>query len=136
MALAPERRAESGPRYSASSSRADSIQPSSAMAIRRCHSVEIPPALLSTVCPAASASTILLPGPGQAHPATPLSHGCVRRPSVREFDVLVENDNPLLVAHDVVAVQTVAELVEVVFPLRALVAFGGQDRLAELTGVD
>jgi hypothetical protein len=39
-----------------------------------------------------------------------------RAPSIREFDVLVENDGPLLVAHDVVAVQAVAELVEVVFP--------------------
>ena len=61
-------------------------------------------------------------------------HGYVRR-SVREFDVLVENDGPLLVAHDVVSVQAVAELVEVVFALRALVALGGQDRVADLAGV-
>ena len=46
--------------------------------------------------------------------------------SIREFDVLVEHDVSLLVAHDVVAVQAVAELIEIVFALGALVAFCGE----------
>ena len=50
---------------------------------------------------------------------------CGGRRSVREFDVLVEDDGPLFVAHDVVSVQAVAELVEVVLALRALVALDG-----------
>jgi len=57
------------------------------------------------------------------------------RPSVRELDVLVEHYGALLVADDVVAVQTVAEFVEVIFPLGALVALGGEDRGADLVGV-
>jgi hypothetical protein len=37
--------------------------------------------------------------------------------------MLVEHDDALLVAHDVVAVQAVAEFIEIVFALGALVAF-------------
>ena len=47
--------------------------------------------------------------------------------SIREFDVLVEDNDALLVAHDIVAVQTVAEFVEIIFALGALVAPGGKD---------
>jgi hypothetical protein len=62
-------------------------------------------------------------------------HGCIPRWSIREFDVLVENDDSLLVAHDVVAVQAVSELVEIVFALRAFVASGGKDGGADLVGL-
>ena len=55
--------------------------------------------------------------------------------SIREFDVPVEDNDALLVANDIVAVQAVAELVEIVFPLGALVALGGQDRGADLVGL-
>src|SRR5208337_4359385 len=58
-----------------------------------------------------------------------------RRASVREFDMLVEDDHAFFVAHDVVAVQAVAEFVEIVFALGALVALGRQDRGADLVGV-
>ena len=47
--------------------------------------------------------------------------------SIREFDVLVEDNDALLVAHDIVAVQTVAEFVEIIFALGTLVAPGGKD---------
>src|SRR3981081_2402756 len=39
--------------------------------------------------------------------------------SIVEVDVLVVNDRPLLVPHDVVAVQTVAVLVEIILAFRA-----------------
>src|SRR5947209_6680034 len=52
-----------------------------------------------------------------------------------EFDVLVEDDFALLVAHDVIAVQAVAILVEIVFALGALVAFGGKDGVADFVGI-
>src|ERR1700722_10310026 len=55
--------------------------------------------------------------------------------SIRKLDVLVEYDGSLFVAHDVVAVQAVAELVEVVFALGALVALGREDGFADLAGV-
>jgi hypothetical protein len=61
--------------------------------------------------------------------------GYVRRRSIGEFDVLVEDDDPFLVTHDIVSAQSVAELVEIVFALRALVALGGQDRGADLVGI-
>src|ERR1700729_2040904 len=62
-------------------------------------------------------------------------HGYVRCRSIGEFDVLVEDDDALLVTHDIVSAQSVAELVEIVFALRALVALGGQDRGADLVGI-
>src|SRR5271156_203215 len=49
--------------------------------------------------------------------------------------MLVEHDDALLVAHDVVAVQAVAELIEIVFALGTLVAFGGKYRLEDLVRV-
>src|SRR5277367_5190671 len=58
-----------------------------------------------------------------------------RRASVLELDMLVEDDHAFFIAHDVVAVQAVAEFVEIVFALGALVALGRQDRGANLVGV-
>ena len=55
--------------------------------------------------------------------------------SIVEFDVLVEDDLALLVAHDVVAVQAVAVLVEIVFALGALVALRGEDRVADFVRI-
>jgi hypothetical protein len=49
--------------------------------------------------------------------------------------MLVEDDGPLLVAHDVISVQAIAELVEVVLALRAFVALDGQHRVAYFTRV-
>src|ERR1700722_17181261 len=49
--------------------------------------------------------------------------------------MLVEDDHALFVAYDVVAVQAVAEFVEIIFTLGALVALGGQDRGADLVRV-
>src|SRR5277367_3375103 len=58
-----------------------------------------------------------------------------RRASVLELDMLVEDDHAFFVAHDVVAMQAVAEFVEIIFALGALVALGRQDRGADLVGV-
>src|SRR5271168_5103304 len=65
----------------------------------------------------------------------PSSREAERRASVLELDMLVEDDHAFFVAHDVVAVQAVAEFVEIVFALGALVALGRQDRGANLVGV-
>src|SRR4030088_1081313 len=67
----------------------------------------------------------------------PLAHresGRQRR-SIVEVDVLVVNDRPLLVPHDVIAVQTVAVLVEIVLAFGARGLLGGQERLADFAGV-
>src|SRR3979411_3253304 len=58
------------------------------------------------------------------------SGGADNAGSVVEVDMLVENDGPLLVLHDVVAVQAVAVLVEIVFAFGAAALFGGNERLA------
>src|SRR5580698_1401395 len=72
-------------------------------------------------------------GRGRGSPL-PVLHG-EGKSSIRKLDVLVEHDRPLLVAHDVVAVEAVAVLVEIVFALGALVALGREDRGADLVGV-
>src|SRR5258708_39264906 len=54
-----------------------------------------------------------------------------RTRSIVEFDVLVEDDIALVVLHDVVAVQTVALVVEIVLAFGAGEFLGGDDRLAD-----
>src|SRR4051812_41925766 len=51
--------------------------------------------------------------------------------SIVEVDVLVVDDRPLLVPHDVVAVQTVAILVEIVFAFGAGMFLDRQNSLAD-----
>jgi hypothetical protein len=63
------------------------------------------------------------------------------RRSIREFDVLVEDDDALLVAHDIVAVEAGAEFVEIVFALRAFhplegAAFARRTRQADIANRD
>src|SRR5260370_3116928 len=55
--------------------------------------------------------------------------------SIVEVDMLVVDDRPLLVPHDVVAVQTVAVLVEIIFAFCASGFLGGKDRLADFSGI-
>src|ERR1700733_14574075 len=64
-------------------------------------------------------------------PRTPVG-ALRRRQSVRELDMLVEDDRPLLVAHDVVAMKAIAELGEVLFALGSLVALDRKHRVANL----
>src|ERR1700736_1153246 len=72
--------------------------------------------------------------PDRNAPAAPQSEGPATR-SIVEVDMLVVNDRPLLVLHDVVAVQTVAVLIEIVFAFRAGHFLGGKDRLADFPGI-
>src|ERR1700693_1856367 len=66
--------------------------------------------------------------------AGPFARG--RQPrSIGEFDMLVEGNISLVVLHDVVAVQTVAVLVEIIFALGSRVFLGGKDRLANFPRV-
>src|SRR5260370_368753 len=67
-------------------------------------------------------------------PAPPHPEGPATR-SIVEVDVLVVDDRPLLVPHDVVAVQTVAVLIEIVFAFRTGHFPGGKDRLADFAGI-
>src|SRR5688572_19544795 len=64
--------------------------------------------------------------------AVPVTAGAAPGKSLVELDVLVEDHGAFFVAHDIVAVQAVAELVEIIFALCAWVALGGQDRVADL----
>src|SRR6187402_2310913 len=63
---------------------------------------------------------------------SPTGIGEVGATSVVELDVLVELDRTLLVLHDVVAVQTVAVLVEIVFALGARELLDREDGFADL----
>src|SRR5260370_35168400 len=67
-------------------------------------------------------------------PAPPHLEGPATR-SIVEVDMLVVDDRPLLVPHDVVAVQTVAVLVEIIFAFCASGFLGGKDRLADFSGI-
>src|SRR5882757_7647344 len=58
-----------------------------------------------------------------------------RTRSIVEFNVLVEDDVALVVLHDVVAVQTVALVVEIIFAFGAREFLGGDDRLADFLRV-
>src|SRR5580692_961911 len=49
--------------------------------------------------------------------------------------MLVEDDAPLLVAHDIVSVQAIAELIEIVLALRAFVALDREHRVANLVWI-
>src|SRR5882757_11023563 len=51
--------------------------------------------------------------------------------SIVEVDMLVVNDGALLVLHDVVAVQSVAVLVEIIFAFRAGIFFNSENGLPD-----
>src|SRR5665647_2958542 len=55
--------------------------------------------------------------------------------SIVEVDMLVVDDRPLLVPHDVVAMQAVAVLVEIVFAFRTGHLLDGEDGFADLGGI-
>src|SRR6267143_64880 len=63
------------------------------------------------------------------------SGGADNAGSVVEVDMLVVNDGPLLVLHDVVAVQAVAVLVKIILAFRAGIFFHGENSLTDFCGV-
>src|SRR3569832_381273 len=63
------------------------------------------------------------------------SQGSRFKSSIVDFDMLVEDDRPLLVPPDVVAVQAVAVLVEIVFALGTREFLQTKNGLADLAGV-
>src|ERR1700756_3111973 len=67
------------------------------------------------------------------HAAGPSPEGPVTR-SIVELDMLVEDNRPLLVPYDVIAVQAIAVLIEIVLALRAREFFQRKNGLAYLRG--
>src|SRR6476469_755929 len=63
---------------------------------------------------------------------SPIEIGEAVSTSVVELDVLVEDDAALLVLHDVVAVETIAVLVEIVFALGTRELLDREDGFADL----
>src|ERR1700693_4257864 len=55
--------------------------------------------------------------------------------SIVEVDMLVVDDGPLLVPHDIVAVQAVAVLVKIILALRTRKLFQRENRLADFCGI-
>src|SRR5580692_993579 len=59
----------------------------------------------------------------------------VKARSIVEVDVLVVDDRALFVSHDVVAMQTVAILVEIIFAFRTGIFFQRENGFTDLAGV-
>src|SRR3979490_625813 len=63
------------------------------------------------------------------------SGGADNAGSVVEVDMLVVNDRPLLILHDVVAVQSVAVLVKIILAFRTGIFFYGENSLTDFGGI-